>query len=138
MSNIVQLDTIRLERHKPRKCTCDPYDKSFTVDKVNREITCGCGLAVDPYEAMEHLAYHYERINDQHKAMDDQRQQWIKEKPYSVLFKELERHYRRGTMLPGCPECGSSFEFNKITSWTNAEYYRKWRTPKAPDPTEST
>lgn len=59
MSDIVQLDTIRIERQKPRKCTCDPYDKHFTVDKVNREITCGCGLVVDPYEAMEE--YEWER-----------------------------------------------------------------------------
>ncbi|WP_239617289.1 hypothetical protein [Cohnella mopanensis] len=48
MGNIVQLDTIRIERHKPRKCTCDPYNKKFTVDTVNREVTCRCGLTVDP------------------------------------------------------------------------------------------
>jgi len=123
--NIIQLDTIRIERHKPRKCTCDPDNKRFTVDTVNKEITCECGLTVDPFDAMEYIAKHYEHINWQHKQLNEQRKQWIKEKPYSVIFKNLERNYSRGTMLPYCPKCDSLFDFKDITSWGNAEFYRK-------------
>lgn len=125
MDNIIQLDTIRLERHKKRKCTCDPHHKKFTVDKENREITCECGLVTDPFEAMHHLARYYEGLNAEHRALNEQRQQWLKEKPYSVIFKKLERDYQRGTMLPFCPECRKLIDFKDFTSWGNAEFYRK-------------
>lgn len=124
---IIQIDTLRIDRNRKRKCICDPYDKKFTVDSVNREITCECGMIVDPFEAMEYLANHYELLNEQHRRLYDQRQEWIKTKPYSVLFKDLERSYSRGTMLPSCPRCNQVFDFKEISGWTNAEYYRKWK-----------
>ena len=119
---IVVLDAIRIERHRPRKCTCEI--RKFTVDTVNREVTCGCGMVVDPFEAMEHLAKYYERVNRDHESLNEQRKQWIEEKPHSILFKDMERHYRRGTMLPHCPECEKLIDFKNITSWGNAEFYR--------------
>lgn len=120
---IIQLDAVRIERHKPRKCTCDV--RKFSVDTVNREITCGCGLTVDPFEAMEYLARHVERINEAHKALHEQRVQWFKEKPHSVIFKDLERNYQRGTMLPACPKCDATIDFKELKFWRNAEFYRK-------------
>lgn len=123
---IITLDAIRLERHKPRKCTCGD-ERSFTVDKVNREITCGCGMVVDPFEAMLHLAEHYDYINRQHEAMDQQRREWIKQKPYSVIFKKLEQSYQRGKMLPTCPRCSQVFDYTEINGHVNAEYYRRWK-----------
>lgn len=123
--NIISIDVIRIERHKPRKCTCDEKDKKFTVDTQNREVTCDCGMVVDPFEALMYLANHYERINNQHKALYEQAQEWKKEKPYSVLFKGLERDYQRGKMLPTCPKCGDSFDFKNISGWRNAEFFRK-------------
>jgi hypothetical protein len=123
--NIIQLDTIRIERHKPRQCICDPYNKKFTVDTINKEVTCACGMVVDPFEAIEYLASHYDQINERHKALSDQRKQWLKEKPHSVLFKDMERHYSRGTMLPHCPKCKELFDFKDVTFWGNAEFYRK-------------
>jgi hypothetical protein len=125
MENIIQLDDIRIERHKPRKCTCNPDEKKFTVDTVNKEITCQCGMIVDPFEAMEYLATHYERVNREHQRLYDQAQEWTMTKPYSVLFKYLEQRYRRGTMLPSCPKCEQMFDFKDITFWSNADFYRK-------------
>lgn len=121
--NIILLDILRIQRNKPRKCTCKI--RKFTVDTVNREVTCGCGLIVDPFEALLYLATHYEHINEQHKALDDQRKEWIRQKPHSVIFKHLEQQYRRGKMLPFCPKCDSLFDFKEIKSWGNAEFYRK-------------
>lgn len=122
---IIQLDVIRIQRDKPRKCTCDPRNMNFTVDSVNREVTCDCGQVVDPFDALENLAKYYERLNEQHKNLNAQRHEWIKQKPYSVLFKKLEQSYKRGTMLPSCPECECTFDFKDITFWTNSRFYRK-------------
>lgn len=121
--NIISIDAIRIERHKPRKCVCE--EKRFTVDTRNREITCGCGQVVDPFEAMEYLARHYEMVNEQHKALHAQAQEWRKQKPHSVLFKQLEKEYQRGSYLPSCPVCKSMFDFKDISFWSNAEFYRK-------------
>ncbi|MNC34101.1 hypothetical protein D3C75_825180 [compost metagenome] len=129
--NIVVLDTLRIEHNRPRKCTCDPYNKKFTVDSVNREVTCECGIVVDPFEAMEYLARHYDRINEQHKAMHEQKREWLKEKPHSVLFKKLERSYRRGEMLPSCPICQQTFDFKDVTFFTNARFYRAMKAKEA-------
>ena len=125
MNNIIILDTLRIDRNKPRKCTCT--DRKFTVDKNNREVTCECGMTEDPFEALLYLAEHYERLNRQHESLDEQRRQWIKEKPHSVVFKQLERSYRKGTMLPSCPECGQTFDYKDISGHTNAEYFRAWK-----------
>ncbi|PAD73956.1 hypothetical protein [Paenibacillus campinasensis] len=123
---IIILDTIRIDRNKPRKCTCQGQRK-FTVDTVNREITCGCGRPVDPFEAMADLAAHYERINRQHEAMNKQRKEWIRQKPHSVLFKQLEQSYRRGAMLPFCPRCGDVFDFTELTRFGSADFYTKMK-----------
>ena len=123
--NIIILDHIRIDRQKPRKCTCEV--RKFTVDTVNREIECSCGITVDPFEAMLYLANNYERINQDHEKLHAQAQEWVHQKPYSVLFKELERGYQRGKMLPRCPECEQAFDFDHITSWVNAEFFRQMR-----------
>jgi uncharacterized C2H2 Zn-finger protein len=123
--NIIQLDIIRVERHKARKCVCDQSNKKFTVDEVNREISCKCGLVVDPFEAMLYLSEHYENLNRQHMALREQGRQWIKEKPHSVIFKNLERHYSKGEMLPYCPECDKLFDYKDIKGHGNARFYKK-------------
>ena len=125
-NKIVTLDAIRLDRQKPRNCTCGDT-KRFTVDKVNREITCGCGLVVDPFEAMLYLSQHYDYINKQHEAMDQQRREWMKQKPHSVIFKRLEQSYQRGKMLPTCPRCEQVFDYSEINGHVNADFYRKWK-----------
>lgn len=120
---LIQLDFIRVDRNKPRKCVCER--PKYSVDTVNREITCECGMVIDPFEAMLNLAKHYEDRNLQHKLLNEQRQQWIKEKPHSIIFKQLERSYQRGTMLPCCPQCEQMFDFKDVTRFVNAEFYRK-------------
>ena len=123
MDNIIQIDAIRIARNKQRKCTCKV--RKYTIDKVNREVTCDCGVVHDPFEALLELATYYERINEQHKALNEQRQQWLREKPHSVLFKSLEQHYRRGQMFPYCPNCEQPFDFRDIKGWVNAEFFKK-------------
>lgn len=121
--NIIQLDVIRIDRNKPRKCTCK--HPKFTLDTKNREVTCGCGMVHDPFEAMLNLAGRHEELNRQQRSLNDQRTQWLKEKPHSVIFKGLERSYRKGTMLPFCPSCGDMIDFKDMMSFGNAEFYRK-------------
>lgn len=120
---IIQIDTLRIDRKKPRKCVCKV--RKFTIDTVNREITCDCGLVVDPFEAMEYLATHYEQINREHRTLREQAEYWKKQKPYSVLFKRLEQSYSKGKMLPSCPHCNQLFDFKQLTYFHNAEFYRK-------------
>lgn len=120
---VVHLDALRLDRNKPRQCTCDPHNRRYVIDTTNKQVECGCGLRVDPYEAMEDLAKRHQRLNEQQDQMYAQREQWMKEKPHSVLFKRLEREYRRGEMLPTCPECGQTFDYKNITGNTNAQFY---------------
>jgi len=125
LDNIIQIDAIRIARNKQRKCVCKV--RKFTVDRVNREVTCECGVLHDPFEALMDIALHYERINEQHKALDEQRKEWIKQKPHSVLFKDLERNYKRGEMWPCCPNCDRPFDFKDLNSWVNAEFFKRWR-----------
>ncbi|KZE44150.1 hypothetical protein AV540_02295 [Brevibacillus parabrevis] len=70
---LIQLDFIRVDRNRPRKCVCER--PKYSVDTVNREITCECGMVVDPFEAMLNLANHYEHLNQQHRMLNEQRQQ---------------------------------------------------------------
>lgn len=121
MDNIIQLDAVRIERHKPRKCTCKI--RKFTLDTENREVVCSCGLTVDPFEAILYLAEHYERVNEDHRRMSEQRQEWAKEKPWSKLFKGLERMYQRGDMAPICPKCEQAFDIKNLTRWVNAKLF---------------
>ncbi|OXM83990.1 hypothetical protein [Paenibacillus rigui] len=121
--NIISIDVLRINRRVPKKCTCKV--RKFTVDTENREITCGCGVIVDPFEAMLHLATNYEYINRQHQSLNEQRKEWLKQKPYSVIFKRLEKSYSRGTMLPYCPKCNQLFDYKDINSHGNAEFYRR-------------
>lgn len=119
---VISIDMLRINRTADKKCTCKV--RNFTIDTQNREITCGCGKVVDPFEAMLDVAKHYEYINVQHQALNEQRLSWQKEKPHSVVFKGLEQHYRRGKMLPYCPKCNAMFDFKDLVFWGNAEFYR--------------
>jgi hypothetical protein len=121
--NIVQIETLRIARRLPKKCTCK--QRKYTVDTENREITCGCGMVVDAFEALSDLADRYDTINREHVSLNEQRKQWLKEKPHSVMFKSLERSYNKGTMLPYCPKCEKLFDFKDVTAFGNAEFYRK-------------
>lgn len=123
MDKIIVLDTLRIERNKPRKCTCGDR-RQYSVDKVNREVACGCGIVWDAFEALLDVAVHYEDENRSHRLMNEQRQEWVKEKPHSVLFKRLERSYRRGEMLPSCPRCDQTFDFKDVNFFTNAQFYK--------------
>lgn len=119
-SNLIQLDVLRIERNKPRKCVCKV--RRFSIDTKNREVVCDCGLWVDPFEAILEMATMHERVNEQYKRMYEQMIQWQKEKPRSVIFKRLERDYRKGTMLPACPVCDKSFDFADIVGWRHRDH----------------
>jgi hypothetical protein len=120
---ILSIDAIRIDRKKPRKCVCK--ERHFTIDTVNRELTCECGIVTDPFEVLMDIHAHFDRIDRRHQELYEQRQEWLKTKPHSVMFKNLERSYQRVTMLPSCPKCEQMFDFKDITFWSNAEFYRK-------------
>lgn len=120
---ILSIDAIRIDRKKTRKCVCK--ERHYTIDTVNRELTCECGIVTDPYEVLIDIYTHYDRIDRRHQELNEQRQEWLRTKPHSVMFKGLERNYSRGTMLPSCPKCDQMFDFKDITFWSNAEFYRK-------------
>lgn len=121
---VISIDILRINRKVPRKCVCDEHHIKYTVDTENREITCECGIVVDPFEAMEYLARKYDRINESHKALQEQRNSWLRQKPRSIIFKNLEQSDSKGTMLPVCPNCKVPFEFSKVVSFVNAEFFR--------------
>lgn len=119
-NNLLQLDVLRVERHKPRKCVCKV--RRFTIDTQNREITCGCGIVVDPFDAMCEVGTMHERANEQYKRMYNQMIQWQNEKPRGVMFKEMERMYKKGEMLPRCPSCNEAFDFKDLIRYTNKKF----------------
>lgn len=119
---VISIDALRINRKISKKCTCKSM--KYTVDTVNREITCGCGTVVDPFEALRDMATNYDYINRQHQDLNEQRVKWLRQKPRSIIFKNLEQSERKGTMLPVCPNCRVPFEFNKVVSFVNAEFFR--------------
>lgn len=115
---VISLEVLRINRNIGKRCKCD--EPKYVVDTDNREINCSkCGSRVDAYDAMYYLARHYERLQDDTTRLLKQRQEIIDYKPWLLVFRDLERSYRKKEMLPCCPECGKAFYFEHITGWTN-------------------
>lgn len=129
MNNLIQIDMLRVEKNRPRKCVCKV--RKFTLDTKNREVTCGCGIVHDPFEAMLYLASHYHMLNEQAVKVREQID-WLKQeyetlkrqKPSEAIFKELEEKYNLGRMLPMCPCCGELFHFKDIKRWSSSIFYK--------------
>lgn len=118
--NIINIEMLRINRNIGKRCKC--IEKKFTVDANNRFVYCReCGALVDPYEAIEYLARHYEQLEEETKFLLEQRREIVNYKPHMVVFRNLERDYRGKKKLPCCPKCGEGFYFEEITNWVNRE-----------------
>lgn len=129
MDNIIQLDILRVEKHKPRKCVCNPA--MYTIDAKNREITCGCGVVHDPIQVLVNFADRYADVKDveiaAHRRIENLKKEYEatrKQKPSGAVFLELEQQYNLGRMLPMCPQCGELFHFKDIKGWTSSIFYK--------------
>jgi len=115
---VISLEVLRINRNIGKRCKCK--DPKYVVDTDNREINCSkCGARVDAYDAMYYLARHYERLQGEINGLLEQRKQIANYKPWLLVFRDLESHYRGKEMLPCCPECGKAFYFEHITGWSN-------------------
>ncbi|KUO70173.1 MAG: hypothetical protein APF81_03875 [Desulfosporosinus sp. BRH_c37] len=115
---VVQLEVLRINRNIGKRCKCGT--PNYVIDTDNREVHCTkCGSRVDPYDAIYGLARHYERLQDEVERLLRQRREIADYKPWLLVFRNLESHYRGKEMLPCCPECGKAFYFEHVNSWTN-------------------
>lgn len=117
-NKVVRIETLRINRDMKKHCTC--INKTFTVDANNRAVYCDeCGAWIQPYEAIEYLAKHYEKLQNETQSLLEQRKQIANYKPHLIVFRNLERYYREKTMVPTCPRCGEGFFFEEINHWIN-------------------
>lgn len=117
-NKIIDIKILKINRNIRKHCTCS--ERTYTIDQVNREITCDkCGAIIDPFEVVVDIAYRRERLREETNRLLEQRKEIINYNPHLLVFRSLEQSYRGKRMLPVCPECGKAFYFEKITSWTN-------------------
>ncbi|MDP5274330.1 hypothetical protein Q5Y73_09430, partial [Chengkuizengella sp. 2205SS18-9] len=60
----------------------------------------------------------------------EQRKQIENYKPHMVVFKELERSYRKRhgeRMIPTCPNCSRGFRFEELSGWVNERFEKGLR-----------
>lgn len=123
-SNPVYIEFLRVNRGRKKLCQCNP--PHYEIDPENRIVMCtDCGAVVDPFEALLSLCKNYEiyqtdisRLREKAKSYDDEANKEFNRMCRGRKFREMEQNYRQN-LLPTCPECGSSFDPVKITSWTN-------------------
>jgi len=115
---VISLEVLRINRNIGKRCKCDK--PNYVVDKDNREVACGkCGSRIDAFDALYSLACDWERVEEDTRRLLEQRKEIANYKPWLVVFRKLESHYRGKEMLPCCPECGKAFYFEHITGWSN-------------------
>jgi hypothetical protein len=125
--NVLNFTTAKIVRNKQKLCQCERL--SYELDMENRLVTCVfCGAYIDPFDALLNLAYEPENLQAEMNEFIDRRntalKKWretMKRKPNMIIFKEMERNYRRRKrcqMLPLCPKCHEPFRFEDINVWT--------------------
>ena len=123
---VVDIEVLRINRNINKRCQCD--DRNYVVDTQNKEVSCGkCGARIDPYEAIEDLAYNHERLQREAQMLLDQRREITNYKINMVVFRGLESNYRGKKMLPICPHCNRAFYFEELNFWTNREIEERRR-----------
>lgn len=123
---VKRIDVLRVEYGKRKLCEC--FNPHYEIDHQNRLVHCtDCGAIVDPFEALEKIARHYERIGEQVETLLEQRREIANYKPHLVVIKELERRYRAQhfSMVPCCPHCGEPFDLPELTHWANRKFLKK-------------
>jgi len=120
-ARVIGLDQIRIARGMGKICKCE--NRTFVIDTDNRRVTCGgCSAVVDPYDALYELAYNDERRTRDVERLMEQRKEIASYKPWLVVIKSLESHYRGHKMLPYCPRCSEPFYLEEIVGWVARDY----------------
>jgi predicted molibdopterin-dependent oxidoreductase YjgC len=118
--NIIDIEILRINRNIDKECKCNRWERRFTIDTANKKVYCGCGAEVDPYDAIYDIAYGHERLQAEIKKLLEQRKQIVDYKPWLLVFRNLESHWRGNKdLLPTCPHCGRGFYFEELTRWIN-------------------
>ena len=131
--NVVQIDALRITRAVGKRCQCTRRYKRYTVDPDNREVTCSdCGARVDPFEAILNVAEGKTALQEQTRALLDQRQALEQWKPHRVAMKRLDEHFGYrfyADMIPCCPHCGRGIEYTELGSgtWVSRAYDQRRR-----------
>jgi hypothetical protein len=116
--NVKRFDILKVEYARKKLCQCrEPH---YEIDYRNRLVYCtDCGAIVDPFDVLNYLATHYNRISSQVEGLLEQRKEILNWKPWLLSFRKLESEYRGGKMLPCCPVCNEPFYFERIVSWVD-------------------
>lgn len=129
MSEVVDLNYLRLNRSRSKFCDCYKYlDKppKYEIDTSNRVIECRyCQTIVEPFEALINLAKYYEKIQEDLERAKQYKNELMSYKPYLRQAKRYEKMMREKDMLPLCPNCNESFEWQDVTSMTNKKFLKK-------------
>jgi len=129
---IIKIETLRINRDIYKRCRCQTHERRYEVDPQNREVICkNCGSRVDPFDAIEDISRHYERIEEETQRLLDQRKEIMNYKPWLLVIRKLEQRYRGKAMLPCCPHCREPFYLEEIATWTNRESVERWRKGRA-------
>ena len=122
---IKRFDILKIERSIQKLCQCygTPH---YTVDTSNRLVYCDdCGAIVDPFEALKRIADSKDEYARHTQYMLDQRREIVNYKPWLLVFRNLESHYRSKEMLPCCPNCREPFYFENIDIWHSRKLYER-------------
>lgn len=125
---IVRLDVLRVERGLRKQCICPlPH---YEIDAQNRLVYCSdCGAIVDPYDALNKMAYRYEQVDEHTQYLLEERRKINDYKPRLVVIKKLEQKYRgpNHSMIPTCPRCKAAFDLAELLAvpWVNRIFAKR-------------
>lgn len=112
-NNLIELDQIRINRNLDKECTCQ--QRKFVLDTTNKKVLCaGCGVMVDPYEAMYEIYRNRDYHMDQMKRLHKQRKELINYKPWLKSIRALEQKFRGKKQYPTCPRCAEPFDLEEL------------------------
>lgn len=116
---VVRFDIARINKYSQKLCRCaEPH---YEVDTTNRMIRClDCGAYVDPFECLDHLIGHYERLEKYQKSAIRRLsylQEEVRKKQRLTYAKEIDDNLKQG-LAPVCPHCGKVIDVVNITEWT--------------------
>lgn len=84
---LIQLNMVRAERSRSRKCKCD--SPVYLVDFVNDLVECEeCGSIVEPLNAMKDVAERFEDMNERHQAIIQRNEELMQ---YWSQLQRIER-----------------------------------------------
>lgn len=116
---VVRFDIARINKYSQKLCRC--LEPHYEIDITNRMIQCkDCGAYVDPFECLENLVRHYERL-EKYQELAKERliylQKEAKKTRRLTYAKEIDNNLKQG-LAPLCPHCRKIIDVVNITEWT--------------------